>query len=256
MAAARGTGCSPPSSAAHTPSPTCSKLSTGEAESSSKILQGRLTSSGKREGVLEMKGGISQLSRRNQAWRQMSLVSSQHMGRKVFLWVPAATGLPGIPRSLVPAHRELSMCPELCSPRSCSTGPLPEQALQGELWGGGERGCCLSQEADQQLSWQIRWNLFANACSETGFFVTCKAVISDPGFLSLSLLKYCSADLVERQCVFYQEWRETWEHEEGKAELTFSYNLQSSWWHSTPQQVFKMKTIPISPDIPTREVLP
>lgn len=49
----------------------------------------------------------------------------------------------------------------------------------------------------------------------------CKSVISDPGFLSLFLLKYCSADLVERQYLLYQEWRETWEYEEGKEELTF-----------------------------------
>lgn len=49
----------------------------------------------------------------------------------------------------------------------------------------------------------------------------CKSVISDPGFLRLFLLKYCSVDLVKRQYMLYQEWRETWEHEEGKEELTY-----------------------------------
>lgn len=89
----------------------------------------------------------------------------------------------------------------------------------------GEEGrgaaACQRRQKDQQLSWQIRWNLLANACSEMGCFVTCKAVISDPGFLSLFLLKHCSADLVERQYLLHQEWRETWEYEEVKEELTF-----------------------------------
>jgi len=46
-----------------------------------------------------------------------------------------------------PTNRLCKYPVSTAAPSSCSSGPLPEQALQGIFWGGGERGCCLAEQA-------------------------------------------------------------------------------------------------------------
>lgn len=116
-------------------------------------------------------------------------------------------------------------------PAAAALAPCLNKPCRVSSGGGGRKvAACRRRQEDQQLSWQIRSNLFASACVKTGFYVKRKSVISDPRFLSLFLLKYWfSVDLVERQCLLYQEWRETWEYQEGKEELAFLCHLQSIW---------------------------
>lgn len=137
-----------------------------------------------------------------------------------FLLPQASQAAPGLQCQLQRGSVNLPLA--LQTPAAAALAPClnkPRRVSSGEEGRGA--AACRRRQQDQQLSWQIRWNLFANACSKTGFFVTCKSVISDPGFLSLFLLEHCSADLVDRQYLLYQEWRETWEYKEGKEELTF-----------------------------------
>lgn len=147
--AQRTPACTPPSSGAYTLSPTCSELSTGEAEWSSNILQGRLTSSESWEGAVEVKDGISQSSRRNCAWRQMSSVSSQHMGRNYF---PSGSCCHRPPRqplvsSASSQRGSVNMPLALQTPAAAALAPCLNKPCRVSFGGEGERGCCLSKAA-------------------------------------------------------------------------------------------------------------
>lgn len=258
---AQGTpSCSYPSSGAHRPSPPCSKLTTGEVECSSNTLQGKLASPGNREGVVEMKDDITLLSRRNQIWRQMSLASNQHMGRTwTSLPVPATAGPAGSPCSPVPAHQQLCKCPaSTAAPCSCGSGSLPEQALQGEFGGGGERllpvwegskiiSCpdrleetCLQMPALEQASLQSASLRFQIQVFWGCFYENAVPQISWKAVSALSGM----------------EGDQGVPGGQGRANLFISFAKQLVTL-TTPQRAFMMKcTMPTSPHIPTRGTLP